>query len=91
MRAPGPADLDGLRGRLRVVLARAVAKPGVVVATGGTQLAAEARTAGAGTVHWDMYLRKRVGTPSEPADPALMEKRADALFDYVSVSGFRRR
>ena len=64
------------------------ARPGVVVATGGTQLAAEARTAGAGTVHWDMYLRKRVGTPSEPADPALMEKRADALFDYaVSVSG----
>ena len=35
-----------------------------------------------------MYLRKRVGTPSEPADLALMEKRADALFDYaVSVSG----
>ena len=64
------------------------ARPGVVVATGGTQLAAEARTSGAGTVHWDMYLRKRVGTPSEPADPALMEKRADSLFDYaVSVSG----
>jgi hypothetical protein len=64
------------------------ARPGVVVATGGTGLAAEARTAGAGTVHWDMYLRKRVGTPSEPADPALMEKRADSLFDYaVSVSG----
>lgn len=64
------------------------ARPGVVVATGGAGLAAEARTAGAGTVHWDMYLRKRVGTPSEPADPALMEKRADALFDYaVTVSG----
>jgi hypothetical protein len=64
------------------------ARPGVVVATGGTQLAAEARAAGAATVHWDMYLRKRVGTPSDPADPALMEKRADALFDYaVSVSG----
>ena len=53
------------------------ARPGVVVATGGTRLAAEARAASAGTVHWDMYLRKRVGTPSEPADPALMEKRAD--------------
>ena len=52
------------------------------------RVAAEARAAGAGTVHWDMYLRKRVGTPSEPADPALMEKRADSLFDYaVSVSG----
>jgi hypothetical protein len=64
------------------------ARPGVVVATGSPQLAAEARTAGAATVHWDMYLRKRVGTPSEPADPGLMEKRADSLFDYaVSVSG----
>jgi hypothetical protein len=64
------------------------ARPGVVVATGGPELAAEARAAGAGTVHFDLYLRKRVGTPSDPADPALMEKRADALFDYaVSVSG----
>jgi hypothetical protein len=64
------------------------AKPGIVVATGGTGVATEARAAGAATVHWDMYLRKRVGTPSDPADPALMEKRADSLFDYaVSVSG----
>ncbi|HYI73917.1 MAG TPA: hypothetical protein VEW90_01500 [Gaiellaceae bacterium] len=64
------------------------ARPGVVVATGGTLLAGEARTAGAGTVHWDMYLRKRVGTPSDPADPATIEKRADSLFDYaVEVSG----
>jgi hypothetical protein len=64
------------------------ARPGVVVATGGTMLAEEARSAGAGTVHWDMYLRKRVGTPSDPADSALIEKRADSLFEYaVSVSG----
>ena len=64
------------------------ARPGVVVATGGEGIAEEARAAGAGTVHWDMYLRKRVGTPSDPADPLLMEKRADALFDYaVSVTG----
>ena len=64
------------------------ARPGVVVATGGPLLAAEARAAGAATVHWDMYLRKRVGTPSEPADPALIDKRADSLFEYaVSVSG----
>lgn len=59
------------------------ARPGVVVATGGPELAAEARAAGAGTVHWDMYLRKRVGTPSEPADPAVIERRADALFDFA--------
>ena len=64
------------------------ARPGVVVATGGPDLAAGARAAGAGTVHWDMHLRKRVGTPSDPADPALIEKRADSLFDYaVTVSG----
>jgi hypothetical protein len=64
------------------------ARPGIVVATGGTGLATEARAAGAGTVHWDMYLRKRVGTPSDPADSALMEKRADALFEYaITVSG----
>jgi hypothetical protein len=64
------------------------ARPGIVVATGGPLLAGEARTAGAATVHWDMYLRKRVGTPSEPADASLIERRAEALFEYaVSVSG----
>lgn len=64
------------------------ARPGVVVATGGPELAAEARAAGAGTVHWDMYLRKRVGTPSDPADLALIDGRADKLFDYaVTVTG----
>lgn len=64
------------------------ARPGVVVATGGAKLAADARAAGATTVHWDMYLRKRVGTPSEPADASLIDRRADSLFDYaVSVTG----
>ena len=64
------------------------ARPGVVVATGGQGIAEEARAAGAATVHWDMYLRKRVGTPSDPADPSLDGEGADALFDYaVSVSG----
>jgi hypothetical protein len=63
------------------------ARPGIIVATGGPGVAEEARAAGAATVHWDMYLRKRVGTPSDPADTSLMEKRADSLFDYaVSVS-----
>ena len=64
------------------------ARPRVVIATGGAALASEARAAGAATVHWDMYLRKRVGTPSDPADPAVIDKRADSLFDYaVTVSG----
>jgi hypothetical protein len=63
------------------------ARPGVVVATGGEGVATAARAAGADTVHWDMYLRKRVGTPTDPADAETIEKRADSLFDYaVSVS-----
>ena len=62
-------------------------QPGVVIATGGPLLAAEARERGAATVQWDMYLRRRVGTPSEPAEPELMERRADSLFEYaVSVT-----
>ena len=64
------------------------ARPAWSSATGGPELAAEARRRAPRTVHWDMYLRKRVGTPSDPADPALIERRADALFDYaVSVTG----
>ena len=64
------------------------ARSGVVIATGGSQLAGEARTLGAATVHWDMYLRRRVGTPSEPADPSLIERRADSLYEYaVTTSG----
>lgn len=59
------------------------ARPGVVIATGGPALAAQARAAGAATADWDMYLNKRVGTPSAPADPSLIERRADSLFDYA--------
>jgi hypothetical protein len=67
------------------------ARPGVVIATGGPDIAREAREAGAGSVHWDMHLNKRVGTPSAPADPELMERRADTFFDYaVSVTGCQR-
>lgn len=64
------------------------ARPGVVIATGGPQIATEARASGAATVHWDMHLHRRVGTPSEPLDPASMVRRADSLYEYaVSVTG----
>ena len=87
---PQPAWIDFADGSVSFWRER-FARPGVIVATGGPDLAAEARTAGAATVHWDMHLRKRVGTPSEPADADLMERRADSLFDYaVSVSGCER-
>src|SRR5688572_14153258 len=41
------------------------------------------RAAGAQTVYWDMYLRSRVGTPSAPANPALLEERANRLFKFA--------
>jgi hypothetical protein len=64
------------------------ARPGVVVATGGPDIAREARSAGAATVHWDMHLNKRVGTPSRPNDPETMDRRADTFYEYaVSVTG----
>lgn len=64
-------------------------QPGVVIATGGPALGAEMRATGAtATVHFDLYLRRRVGTPMAPLDPATIEKRADGLFDYaVEVTG----
>ncbi len=64
-------------------------RPGVVIATGGPGLGTELRAAGAtATVHFDLYLRRRVGTPMAPNDPATMEKRADGLYEYaVEVTG----
>ena len=64
-------------------------KPGLTLAfTSGTVKPAEARANGAATVFFDLNFNNRVGTPSVPADPALIEARADRLFDFaVSVSG----
>ena len=64
-------------------------KPGLTLAyTSGTVKPAEARAKGAATVFFDLNFNKRVGTPTVPADPALIAGRADRLFDFaVSVSG----
>lgn len=64
-------------------------KPGLTLAfTSGTVKPAEARRNGAATVFFDLNFNNRVGTPTVPADPALIETRADRLFDFaVSVSG----
>jgi hypothetical protein len=64
-------------------------KPGLTLAfTSGTDKPAQARKNGAATVFFDLNFNNRVGTPTQPADPALIESRADRLFDFaVSVSG----
>jgi len=58
-------------------------RPGVVTAVSSGDFPARMRAAGAKTIYWDMYLRTRVGTPSAPADPALMEERAQRLYEIA--------
>jgi hypothetical protein len=65
------------------------AKPGVTIAVAsGTDTPQQMRAAGAGTVLFDLNFNKRVGTTTNPADPSLIDARAQSLFDYaVSVTG----
>jgi hypothetical protein len=58
-------------------------RPGNVLAVSSGAFPAQMRSAGAKTIYWDMYLRTRVGTPAAPADPALMEERAQRLFEIA--------
>jgi hypothetical protein len=64
-------------------------KPGLTLAfTSGTAKPAEARGNGAATVFFDLNFNNRVGTPTVPADPALIDTRADRLFDFaVTITG----
>jgi hypothetical protein len=59
------------------------ARKGVILATGSGAFPAQMRAAGAGTVHWDMNLKARVGTPNVPIDPTTIVGRANKLFDYA--------
>lgn len=61
-------------------------KPGVIAATAGELLPPELRKRGSQTVFFDMYLNKRIGTPTKPAAPAGLEAAAQKLFDYAILS-----
>ncbi|HEX4526921.1 MAG TPA: hypothetical protein VH108_09310, partial [Gaiellaceae bacterium] len=64
------------------------ARPGIVGAASNFIVPPQLRAKGAQTVYFDLYLSNRVGTPSQPADPSLVQARADKLFDTaVSSSG----
>jgi hypothetical protein len=66
-----------------------VPKPGMVLAvSSGTVIPAQMRSAGAATIMFDLNLNKRVGTTSNPADPATIPDKAKRLFDFaVQVTG----
>ena len=61
-------------------------RPGVVVAGSGEAYPTKARSLGAKTVYWDMYLNSRVGTPSAPADPDTLPAKAQRVFDFAVLS-----
>ena len=70
---------------------RLFGKPGLTVAVSKTRTAAQMRARGAATVYWDMYLNKRVGTPSAPADAGTVDGRADRLYAHaVAVTACAR-
>jgi hypothetical protein len=65
-------------------LAPVFAKPGTVLAVSSGDFPAQVRQLGAVTIHFDQYLRSRVGLPSAPADPTTVVERADRLFEYAA-------
>jgi len=65
-------------------LAPVFAKPGTILAVSSGDFPAQVREQGAVTIHFDQYLRSRVGLPTTPADPATVVDRANRLFDYAA-------
>ncbi len=63
--------------------------PGETIAVAsGTDVPAQMRSTGAATVLFDLNFNNRVGTSTNPADPSLIDARAQSLFTYaVSVTG----
>jgi hypothetical protein len=63
-------------------------RKGVIAATSNFISPPQLRARGAKTVYWDLTLAKRVGTPTEPADPSTIDDRAQRIYDYaVSSTG----
>jgi hypothetical protein len=62
------------------------AKPGVVAMASNYIYPPKLRAAGAQTVYFDLYLNRRVGTPSAPADPATIVPKADKFYEYAAGS-----
>jgi len=61
------------------------ARPGVVGAAANFLFPAQMRALGEKTVYWEMYLRQRVGTPSNPLEPDIVKDWADRVF-YRAVA-----
>jgi hypothetical protein len=62
------------------------ARPGVIAAAANFIYPPQLRAAGVKTVYWDMHFRRRVGTPLEPFDPAVVIDRANRIYSTAAMS-----
>jgi hypothetical protein len=60
------------------------AKPGIVAMASNYVFPPKLRAGGAQTVYFDLYLNRRVGTPSAPADPATIVAKANKFYEYAA-------
>jgi hypothetical protein len=60
-------------------------RPELVLAVSSGEFPARMRAIGAKTVHIDLYLNRRVGTPTAPVDVNVAIERANRLFDYAAA------
>jgi hypothetical protein len=62
------------------------AKRGVTALASNLIFPPKLRAAGALTAYFDLYLKRRVGTPSAPADPKTIVATANKFYDYAAQS-----
>lgn len=62
------------------------AKPGVTALASNLIYPPKLRDAGAQTAYFDLYLNRRVGTTSAPADPATIVDKANKFYEYAAQS-----
>jgi hypothetical protein len=62
------------------------ARPGITALASNLIYPPRLRAAGARTAYFDLYLNRRVGTTSAPADPATIVAKANKFYDYAAQS-----
>jgi hypothetical protein len=62
------------------------ARPGVTALAANLIYPPKLRAAGARTAYFDLYLNRRVGTPSAPADPSTIVAKANKFYEYAAQS-----
>jgi hypothetical protein len=60
------------------------ARPGVTAMASNFIYPPKLRAAGARTVYFDLYLNRRVGTTSKPADPSTIVAKANTFYEYAA-------